>query len=49
MATKAVHLELVQELRTRAFIAALQRFISRHGKCKQILSNNAKNFAGAKN
>lgn len=45
--TKAVHLELVSDLTTDAFIAALKRFISRRGKCAVIFSDNAKNFVGA--
>ncbi|XP_037931307.1 uncharacterized protein LOC119666104 [Teleopsis dalmanni] len=35
-ATKAVHLELVKDLTTSAFLAALQRFISTRGKPKII-------------
>lgn len=44
---KAVHLELVPDLTTNAFIAALKRFISRRGKCTTIFSDNATNFIGA--
>lgn len=49
LATKAMHLELVQELTTKSFLAALQRFISRRGKPREIFSDNATNFVGAKN
>ncbi|XP_062538202.1 uncharacterized protein LOC134206489 [Armigeres subalbatus] len=49
MATKAVHLELVSDLTTDAFLAALQRFVSRRGVVSQIHSDNATNFHGAKN
>jgi Family of unknown function (DUF5641)/Integrase zinc binding domain len=49
MATKAVHLELVSDLTTKAFLAALTRFVSRRGLCKTIHSDNATNFVGAKN
>jgi hypothetical protein len=49
MATKAVHVELVSELSTNAFLAALTRFISRRGHCKSIYCDNATNFVGAKN
>lgn len=45
--TKAMHLELVSELTTDAFIATLKRFIARRGKCAVIFSDNAKNFVGA--
>lgn len=45
--TRAVHLELVSNLTTDAFIAALTRFISRRGRVRQIRSDNATNFHGA--
>ncbi|XP_075167651.1 uncharacterized protein LOC142239762 [Haematobia irritans] len=48
-ATKAVHLELVFDLSTSAFIGALKRFIARRGHCQNIYSDNATNFVGAKN
>ena len=47
--TKAVHLELVLEQTTEAFVAALERFISRRGLPCHIHSDNGKNFTGAKN
>ncbi|XP_049878086.1 uncharacterized protein LOC126375230 isoform X4 [Pectinophora gossypiella] len=47
--TKAVHLEVVSDLSTAAFIACLKRFISRRGKPHYIHCDNAKNFVGAKN
>ncbi|CAI6357820.1 unnamed protein product [Macrosiphum euphorbiae] len=46
-ASKAVHIELVCDLSTDAFIAALHRFISRRGKCHTIYSDNGTNFVGA--
>lgn len=49
MCTKAVHLELVSDLTTDAFLAALQRFVSRRGKPSSIHSDNALNYVGAKN
>ncbi|XP_026463846.1 uncharacterized protein LOC113362828 [Ctenocephalides felis] len=47
MSTKAVHLDLVTELSTEAFIATLKRFVSRRGRCSIIHSDNGKNFVGA--
>jgi len=48
MATKATHLELVSDLSTAAFIAALTRFISRRGLPADIYSDEGTNFVGAK-
>lgn len=47
MATKAVHIELVEDLSTESFIAALKRFISRRGRVKNFYSDNGRNFVGA--
>lgn len=44
---KAVHLELVGDLSTEAFILALRRFISRKGKPREIWCDNGSNFVGA--
>ena len=44
---KAVHLELVSDLTTDAFIAALRRFIARRGKPSLIWSDHGTNFVGA--
>ncbi|XP_052901615.1 uncharacterized protein LOC128309298 [Anopheles moucheti] len=46
-ATKAVHLELVGDLTTAGFLAALRRFTSRRGLPAHIHSDNGKNFEGA--
>lgn len=48
-ATKAVHIEVVSDLTTEAFLGALKRFIGRRGNCKNIYCDNATNFTGAKN
>ncbi|XP_037930652.1 uncharacterized protein LOC119665502 [Teleopsis dalmanni] len=48
-ATKAVHLELVSNLTTEAFIGSLKRFIARRGCCQNIYCDNATNFVGASN
>lgn len=45
--TKAVHLEVVSNLTTDAFISCLKRFLSRRGYCKEIHSDNGSNFVGA--
>ena len=47
--TRAVHLEVVSDQKTDAFLATLKRFISRRG-CPHILySDNGSNFQGARN
>lgn len=45
--TRAIHLELVSDLTSVTFLAALRRFISRRGKPTQIHSDNGTNFVGA--
>ena len=45
--TKAVHMELVTDLSSETFIAALKRFIGRRGHCAKIMSDNATTFTGA--
>ena len=47
LSVKAVHLELVSDLTTDAFIAALRRFIARRGKPTKIWSDHGTNFVGA--
>lgn len=47
-AVKAVHLELVTELTTEAFIASLDRFVARRGLCQSITTDGGTNFVGAK-
>ncbi|XP_062704645.1 uncharacterized protein LOC134286948 [Aedes albopictus] len=47
LVTKAVHIELVADLTTDAFISALKRFIARRSKPAVIECDNAKNFQGA--
>lgn len=46
--TKALHIELVSDLTSEAFLAALRRFVSRRGKPIKIYSDNGTNFVGAK-
>lgn len=47
-ATKAIHLELASDLTTETYLACLRRFISRRGLPKQIYSDNASTFKGAR-
>jgi len=47
LTVKAVHLELVSDLTTDAFIACLRRFISRCGIPSLIWSDHGTNFIGA--
>ena len=46
LSVKAVHLDLVIDLTTEAFIACLRRFIARRGKPNLIRSDNGTNFIG---
>ena len=47
LSVKAVHLELVSDLTSEAFLACLRRFISRRGKPTLIWSDHGSNFVGA--
>lgn len=47
-ATRAIHLELVGDLSSDAYLLALKRFIARRGKPAEIFSDNGKNFVGLK-
>ncbi|XP_041630638.1 uncharacterized protein [Drosophila kikkawai] len=48
LSTKAIHIELVSDLTTSAFIAAFQRFWSRRGPISDLYSDNGTTFHGAK-
>lgn len=47
--TKAIHVELVTDLSTEAFLACLKRFIARRGLPNCIFCDNATTFKGASN
>ncbi|GFX21823.1 integrase catalytic domain-containing protein [Trichonephila clavipes] len=47
LATKAVHLEVVSDLTSKAFIACLKRFVARRGKPSEIFCDQGTNFYGA--
>ncbi|XP_022195062.1 uncharacterized protein LOC111052633 [Nilaparvata lugens] len=49
MVTKAIYIEEVTDLSFEAFIAALKRFVSRRGLCKNLYSDCGTNFVGANN
>ena len=47
MATKAIHLELVSDMTSQAFIAAFKRFVARRGHCQEIWSDHGATFIAA--
>lgn len=49
LATKAVHLELISDLTSTAFLNALKQFISRRGRYVTLYSDNDTTFVGANN
>ena len=44
LVTRAIHLELIQNMSTEQFLLGFRRFLSRHGKPKEIISDNAPQF-----
>ena len=48
LTTKSIHLELVMDLSTESFIAALKRFVSRRGVPATLITDNGTNFVGAR-
>ena len=44
---RAIHLEIVQDLSTPAFLHALRRFVTHHGWPQMFISDNGTNFVGA--
>jgi hypothetical protein len=49
LATKAIHMELVSDMTSDTFLAALKRFIARRGLPAQICCDNATTFKGSHN
>ncbi len=49
MSSRAIHIEVVSNLTTAAFLDALKRFAARRGLPKTIWSDNGRNFVGASN
>ncbi|XP_036347855.1 uncharacterized protein LOC118757228 [Rhagoletis pomonella] len=47
MATRAVHIEVVDDLSAQAFLDAFTRFTSRRGPCRVLYSDNGTAFVGA--
>ncbi|GFT16566.1 integrase catalytic domain-containing protein [Trichonephila clavipes] len=47
LSTKAIHLDFVSDLTSKAFIACLKRFFVRRGKSSKMFSDNGKTFVGA--
>ncbi|XP_053691129.1 uncharacterized protein LOC128739658 [Sabethes cyaneus] len=48
LVTKAVHIEMVADLTTQGFLAALRRFVARRGKPALIMCDNGTNLVGAR-
>ena len=47
MATRAVHIEVVENYTSEAFIAAFHRFTAHRGHCRELYSDQGTNFVGA--
>ncbi|GFY28360.1 integrase catalytic domain-containing protein [Trichonephila clavipes] len=47
LSTKAIHLDFVSDLTSKAFIACLKRFFGRRSKSSNMFSDNGKTFVGA--
>ncbi|XP_072516499.1 uncharacterized protein [Salminus brasiliensis] len=47
MCTRAVHIEVIEEMSSKSFINALRRFFAIRGPAKQLRSDRGTNFVGA--
>ncbi|XP_071653530.1 uncharacterized protein [Temnothorax longispinosus] len=47
LCTKAVHLDVVSDYTTEAFLGAFRRFTARRGLCEKLYSDSGTNFLGA--
>lgn len=47
MKTRAVHLDIVDDLTSSSFIACYERFVTRRGPCNKLYSGNGTSFIGA--
>lgn len=45
--TRAVHLDIVNDLKSSSFIACYEEFVSRRGRCYKMYSDNGTSFIGA--
>lgn len=45
--TRAVHLDMVNDLKSSSFIACYEEFVSRRGRCYKMYSDNGTSFTGA--
>ncbi|XP_062538835.1 uncharacterized protein LOC134207132 [Armigeres subalbatus] len=48
LVTKAIHIEMVADLTTQGFLAALKKFVARRGKPSVIMCDSGPNFVGAR-
>lgn len=47
MCTRAIHIDVVTDLTSAAFIACFERFVSSRGQCVHMYSDNGTSFVGA--